>query len=97
MDDNRKEPRTVVMMRVKIMWEDISQNPCVAPATIEDHSRSGMCIRMSTRIIVGSKLTIKSHREEFSGVVANCRAVANGYVLGIKLNDAANADPEPPI
>ena len=96
MDNKRKEPRFPVMTRVEAMWEDETQKQCVAPATIEDRSRGGVCIRIGTPISAGSKLTIKRHSEQFSGVVTNLRADDGGYILGIKLDTAVDADPKSP-
>jgi hypothetical protein len=96
MENKRKAARIPVMIRVEVMWEDESRTPCVAVATIEDRSDDGVGIRTSTPIAKGSKLTIKTHREQFSGVVTNSRADDRGYVIGIKLDTAVNADPESP-
>ena len=96
MDDKRREPRFAAMTLVEVMWEDDTQTPRVAAATIEDRARSGVCIRIGTPINVGSRLTMKSHREQFSGVVTNSRSDKKGYMLGIKLDTSANGDPKSP-
>jgi hypothetical protein len=85
----RKEPRVAVMTRVEAMWEDETGTPHVAPATIEDRSAGGASLRINTPISVGSKLTIKGHREQFSGVVVNSRNDKEEYFLGIKRDFAA--------
>ena len=89
MEEKRKEPRIAVMTRVEAMWEDETGAPRVAPATIEDRSPSGANIRINTAISVGSKLTIKGHREQFTGVVVNSRNDKTEYFLGIKRDVAA--------
>jgi hypothetical protein len=94
MEEKRKEIRSPVMTRVEALWEDETKAPRVAPATIEDRSRSGLCIRISVPISVGSKLTIKWQREQFSGVVVNSRSDSKGYLLGILVDPVANADPK---
>jgi hypothetical protein len=96
MENKRKAARFAVMIRVEVMWEDETRTPCAAVATIEDQSDGGVGIRTSTPITIGSKLTIKTHREQFSGVVTNSRADDQGYVIGIKLDTAVNADSESP-
>ena len=96
MDNKRKESRFPVMIRVEAMWEDETQKKCVAPATIEDRSHGGVCIRIGTPISAGSTLTIKRNNEQFSGVVTNLRADDRGYVLGIKLDTGVDADPKSP-
>jgi len=92
MKEKRKEIRNPVMTRVEALWEDETKVLRVAPATIEDRSRSGVCIRISVPISVGSRLTIKWQKEQFSGVVANSRSDSKGYILGIMLDAVANAD-----
>jgi hypothetical protein len=89
MEEKRKEPRIAVMTRVEAMWEDESGTARVAPATIEDRSPGGANIRINTPISVGSKLTIKGHREQFTGVVVNSRNEKTEYFLGIKRDVAA--------
>jgi hypothetical protein len=85
----RKEPRVAVMTRVEAMWEDDSGTPHVAPATIEDRSPGGANLRINTPISVGSKLTVKGPREQFTGVVVNSRNDKGEYFLGIKRDVAA--------
>jgi PilZ domain len=96
MENKRKEPRLAVMARAEVAWEDETRTPRTAGATIEDRSQSGACLRIGVPIIVGSKLTIKTHREQISGVVTNSRSDEKGYILGIKLDPVANSDPESP-
>jgi hypothetical protein len=88
----RKEPRSPVMTRVEALWEDETQTARVAPAIIEDKSPGGVCIRISSPISVGSKLTIKSRREQFSGTVANSRRDKTEYILGVQRDDAPIPD-----
>jgi hypothetical protein len=94
MQEKRKEPRVAVMTRVEAMWEDETGAPRVAPATIEDRSPSGASIRINTPISVGSKVTIKGHREQFTGVVVNSRNDKSEYFLGIKRDAAAKTAPK---
>lgn len=89
MEEKRKERRIAVMTRVEAMWEDETGAPRVAAATIEDRSPSGANIRINIAISVGSKLTIKGPREEFTGVVVNSRNEKTEYFLGIKRDVAA--------
>jgi len=80
------------MTRVEAMWEDETGTPHVAPATIEDRSPGGASLRISTPISVGSKLTVKGHREQFTGVVVNSRNDKGEYFLGIKRDVAAKTE-----
>jgi PilZ domain len=95
-ENKRKELRSAVMARAEVKWEDETHTPRVAAATIEDRSPSGVCIRINAPIAVGVKLTIKTHREQLSGVVTNARSEDKAYLIGIKLDPAENAEPESP-
>lgn len=83
-----------VLTRVDVLWEDGAQTPRVAQATIEDRSRTGMCLRIHTAIRPGSQLTVKSHREQVSGVAVHCLADNGTYLLGVELDIFADADPQ---
>ena len=96
MDEMRREPRTAVMTLVEVMWEDETGTARIAAAIMQDRSSGGISIRIGNAIQVGSRLTIKSFREQFSGVVTHCHSDAKGYFLGIKLDPPANRDPESP-
>jgi hypothetical protein len=72
------------MARVEVMWEDEEGTPRVAPGTLDDRSRGGMCVRMKVPIGVGSRLTIKWGNEQVSGTVVNRRLERANYVLGVK-------------
>src|SRR5258708_39920444 len=92
MSEKRAERRIPVLARVEALWEDETRTPRVAPATIEDRSRGGGSIRIDNPISVGSKLTIKRHREQFSGTVTNSRQDKTAYILGIRRDVPANPD-----
>jgi hypothetical protein len=77
------EPRTAIMAKAQVVWEDQPGVWRRAFAVIEDTSRSGACIRVSDAISVGAKLNIKWHQEQFSGVVKYCRREGEEYVVGI--------------
>ena len=86
MDVNTIEPRKVMWAVAEVSWEDQTGTPYRAPATLEDTSRSGACIRIKTPIPVGAKLTVKWSREQFSGVTRYCRSDGRDFVLGIQRN-----------
>jgi len=71
------------MAKAEVIWEDQPGVLRHAFAKIEDTSRSGACIRVSSAIRVGAKLNIKWHKEQFSGVVKYCRQEEEEYVVGI--------------
>jgi hypothetical protein len=84
-----REPRTAVMIRVEVSWEDSVGNLRTATARMEDKSLSGACIRVKKPIEVGVRLRIQWRFEQFSGVVKYCRREDWDYVAGIQ-RDAEN-------
>ena len=79
-----REPRTAVMIRVEVSWEDSPGNLRSFPARMEDKSLSGACIRVRKPIEVGVRLRIQWRFEQFSGVVKYCRREDWDYVAGIQ-------------
>jgi len=84
MDEGVIEPRTALWARAEVSWQNQTGTLCVAPATLEDTSRSGACVRVDRPIEVGSKVTIKWHREQFSAVTKNCRSDGREFLLGVR-------------
>jgi len=84
MDGRNFEPRTVLWAVAEVFWEDPSGIPYREPATMEDTSPSGACIRLKTPIDVGSKLVVKWQREQFSAVARNCRKDGRDFLLGVR-------------
>jgi hypothetical protein len=100
MDGRNIEPRTTIWAVAEVCWEDPAGLPYHAPATLEDTSLSGACIRIKTPITVGSRLTVKWHREHFSAVARNCRRDGRDFLLGVRrepLRGAAETSPLPTI
>jgi hypothetical protein len=54
------------------------------PAILEDTSNSGACVRMKRPLAVGSLITVKWHREQFSAVPRNCRIDGGDFLLGVR-------------
>ena len=67
----------------EIHWADAAGTAKRVAATIEDISPSGACLRLKTPIEVGSRLTVKWHREEFAAEARNCRSDGMEYLLGV--------------
>jgi len=80
----KPERRTAIMARVEVSWEDQTGTTHHMIGKLEDTSRNGACIRCTEPITVGSKLKIKWHLEQFSGVSKYCRRDEEDYVLGIQ-------------
>jgi hypothetical protein len=77
------EPRTAVMIFVEVTWEDQNGTVQSAPARMENRSPHGACIRLKSRLGVGARLSIQSHREQFSGVARYCRPDGKDFLVGI--------------
>ena len=65
------EPRKNLWAAAEICWIDPNGTACVAPATLQDTSPSGACVRVKTPITIGSRVSIKWHREQFDAVTKN--------------------------
>ena len=68
----------------EVSWEDQTGKPNHESATLEDTSASGACVRLKSPVHVGSFVTIKWHREQFSAVARNCRADGKEFLLGVR-------------
>jgi hypothetical protein len=67
----------------EITWEDDSGMSFRAPGVLEDTSRSGACVRLKRPHAVGSRITIKWHREQFPAIARNCRKDGGDFLLGV--------------
>lgn len=88
MDGRNLEPRMTLWAVAEISWEDSTGTPFHAPATLEDISVSGACIRVKTPVSVGSKVTVKWKREQFSAIARNCRSDGREFLLGVRRDPA---------
>ncbi len=84
------EPRTAVMISVEASWKDQSGTLQAVPARMEDKSSGGACIRVKTRIGVGSKLRIRWRWDQFAGTARYCRSEGKEYLVGIQ-RDTTNS------
>jgi hypothetical protein len=84
MDGRYIEPRKVMWAVAEISWEDNGGTSIRVPAILEDTSRSGACIRIKRPVAIGSRLTVKWHREQFSGIARNCRRDGGDFLLGVR-------------
>ncbi|HTZ82302.1 MAG TPA: hypothetical protein VMB66_03875 [Candidatus Acidoferrales bacterium] len=83
MDGREIEPRIVMWAVADVCWLDSAGHPIHAAATLEDTSRSGACLRLKSAIQIGSQLTVKWHREQFSAIARNCRRDGREFLLGV--------------
>src|SRR5579863_7964151 len=93
MDGRNHERRTPLWAMAEISWEDQSGIPKRLPATLEDTSSSGACLRLKAPIQVGARLVVRWHREQFSAVARNCRRDGWEFLLGVQ----READASPPV
>lgn len=68
----------------EISWEDASGQHCQASAVLEDRSTSGACVRLTRPLAVGSVVTIRWQREQFSAVARNCRRDGREFLIGVR-------------
>jgi hypothetical protein len=92
--EKRAEFRIPLMARVDVLWEDEDGTPRVAPATLEDTSHRGMCLRMKSAVRSGSHVTVKWGSEQDAGTVTNCRRKKTDYILGIQREADVKTDQE---
>lgn len=64
---------------------------------MENKSAGGACIRVNTRIGVGSKLSIQGRWEQISGVAKYCRSVGARYLVGIQRDPLTKLPRDQPI
>lgn len=67
----------------EVAGEDHSGTSFRAPATLEDTSPSGACVRIQRPFNIGSRLTIRWHREQFSATARNCRSDGTAFLVGL--------------
>ena len=89
MDGPIIEPTTALWAVAEVFWRGSDGAIKSAPATLEDTSPSGACVRLKTPIAVGPRLTVKWLREHFSAVARNCRSDGREFLLGVRRELAA--------
>ena len=83
MDGREIEARMLMWAVAEISWEDASGQHCQASAVLEDRSNSGACVRLTRPVAVGSVVTIRWQREQFSAVARNCRRDGREFLIGV--------------
>jgi len=84
MDGRNIEPRKVMWAVAEISWEDDGGTSFRVPAVLEDTSSCGACVRLKRPLAVGSRITIKWHREQFPAIARNCRTDGGDFLLGVR-------------
>ena len=85
--EKRSEPRVNMMARIEALWQDEAGASQISRGKLEDLSDGGLSIRINEPIGIGSKLIVRTPRENFTGTVVQCRQYGRDFVLGI-LRDA---------
>jgi hypothetical protein len=85
------------MILVEVSWENQDGTLQTVPARMEDKSARGACIRVKTRIAVGSQLRIQGRWEQFSGIARSCRKEGNEYLVGIQRDTTNSPIPKRPV
>ncbi len=96
MDGRYVEPRKVMWAVAEVIWQDATGTSFRVPATLEDTSASGACVRVQRPFTVGSKVTIKWHREQFSAITRNCQNDGRDFLLGVLREAAGHSAPIQP-
>ena len=86
------EPRKTVWALAEVCWREPDGTSSHAPATLEDTSASGACVRVKRPFAIGSRLTIKWRREQFSAIAKNCRNEGRDFLLGVRREAVANQE-----
>jgi hypothetical protein len=88
MDNRRADRRTDIMARVEATWVDSEGQKQVVVGMLEETSPHGARVRLPEPIRVGSRVTLKWLREQFSGTVRHIREWGSGYIVGIQRDGA---------
>ena len=72
------------MISVEASWQDQSGTSHSVTARMENKSFGGACIRIGTRVEVGSKLGIRGRWEQFFGTAKYCVIDEGSYLVGIQ-------------
>ena len=91
MDEREIEPRVLMWAVAEISWQDPGGEQCQAPATLEDTSLSGACVRLKRALAVGSVVTIRWQREQFAAVARNCQRDGRDFVVGVRRGAEASS------
>ncbi|HTS04295.1 MAG TPA: hypothetical protein VMP68_01845 [Candidatus Eisenbacteria bacterium] len=98
MEGREIEPRKTVWAVAEVSWQEPDGTPACAPATLEDTSNSGACVRVKRPFAIGSRVMIKWRREQFSAIARNCRRDGRDFLLGVHREGTSAQDglqPEP--
>jgi len=66
-------------------------------ARMENRSAQGACIRIKANVGVGTRVYIRSHREQFSGIAKYCRVDGKEFLVGIQRDAVSWPMPKGPM
>jgi hypothetical protein len=76
------------MARAEVTWVDSEGTPHVSVGMLEETSPFGACMRLPEPIRVGSGVTVKWRREQFSGTVRHIKKGEPDFIVGIQRDGA---------
>lgn len=84
MELDRKEDRNLCAELLQIQWTDDEGAEHSEFVTLEDISRTGLCVATDVPISPGTKLVIKYPKGKYQGRVRYCRSDPLGYQIGVE-------------
>ena len=76
------------MASVEASWQEPGGATFNAPARMENRSPSGVCIRLSKKVTVGSRIRLRRRHEEILGILKYCCRDGLDYIAGIHRIDS---------
>ncbi len=83
--EQRAEPRRGYFAHVQVRFRSDEGEKRSIEGMIEDRSHSGLGIRVSKPVAVGSEITVLQGSVTLHGKIRRCVPDGSGYLLGIKL------------
>jgi len=86
MEFDRKEDRNLCAELLEIQWKDNDGTAHSEFVTLDDISRTGLCIGTDLEIPTDTNLVIKYPGGKYQGRVRYCHAIPLGYQIGIEFD-----------
>ena len=84
MDGREIEARMLMWAVAEISWEDASGQHCQPRRCWRTGQTSGACVRLTRPVAVGSVVTIRWQREQFSAWRGIAAGMAGEFVIGVR-------------
>ncbi len=79
--EKRKSVRHLFSGKIEAFWNGEKEN-----GSVVDRSEHGFGIQLKRKIEIGTEIRVVYKRASYAGVVRNCRAANNSYLIGIELH-----------